>query len=86
MEVNTSVKFYGAVSSGGKPASGSVKLQRKSSGGSWSTWKTVALNGAGKYSITIRMTSKGTWNFRTMMASDPGHTKTYSRVLQLKVH
>ena len=84
--VNTSVKFYGAVSSDGKPASGSVALQRKKSGGSWGTWKTVALNGAGKYSITVKMTSKGTWSFRTVKASDPGHTKTYSHVLQLKVH
>ena len=44
------------------------------------------LDGAGKYSIAVKMTSKGTWYFRTMMASDPGHTKTYSRELQLKVH
>ena len=86
VNVNNTVKFSGAVSSSGTPATGSVKIQRKKSGGSWSNWKTASLNGAGKYSLSVKMTSKGTWSFRTMKASDPSHLTTYSRVLKLTVH
>ncbi len=86
VKVNSKVRFYGAVSSDGTPATGSVKIQRKKSGGSWATWKTASLNAAGKYSITVKMTSKGTWYFRTMKAGDSDHTKTYSRERKLKVH
>jgi hypothetical protein len=86
MQVNNTVKFSGAVSSSGVPASGSVKIQRTKSGGSWSNWKTASLNGAGKYSLNVKMTSKGTWYFRTVKASDPTHRTSYSRVLKLTVH
>ena len=43
-------------------------------------WKTATLNGAGKYSLNVKMTNKGTWYFRTRMASDSGHTTTFSRI------
>jgi hypothetical protein len=86
VSVNGSVKFYGSVSSDGAPASGSVVIQRKKSGGSWTNWKTATLNGSGKYSLTVKMTAKGTKYYRTMMASDAGHVTTYSRSLKLRVH
>ena len=86
VKVNTKVRFYGAVSSDGTPATGSVKIQRKKSGGSWATWRTASLNAAGKYSITVKMTSKATWYFRTMKAGDSDHAKTYSRERKLRVH
>ena len=86
VHVNATVKFSGAVSSSGTPATGAVTIQRRKSGGSWGTWKSDTLDSSGKYSLRVKMTKKGTWYFRTMMASDSGHLTSYSTRLKLKVH
>jgi hypothetical protein len=86
VSVNGKVKFSGSVTSTSSLGTGTATIQRKKSGGSWSNWKTVSLNGSGKYSITVKMTKKGTWSFRTMKASDSSHLTSYSSVRKLKVH
>lgn len=85
VKVGANVKFAGSVKSGGTPATGTAKIQRRKSGGSWANWKTVTLKADGKYSITVKMTKKGTWYFRTQMPSDATHLMTYSRVVKLRV-
>ncbi len=59
------------MSSKGTPATGTVTIQRRKSGGQWRDWKSATLNGAGKYSLGVKMAKKGTWFYRTMMAGDP---------------
>jgi len=86
VRVHAKVRFSGAVRSDSTPGAGKAKIQRRKSGGSWSNWKTVTLNASGRYSTTVKMTKKGTWYFRTMMASDSGHLTSYSTRLKLKVH
>jgi hypothetical protein len=82
----TKVKFSGSVTSTSSLGTGTARIQRKKSHGSWGNWKTVKLNSKGKYSVTIKMSKKGTWYFRTMKASDSSHLTSYSSVRKLKVH
>jgi len=81
------VKFSGSVATTLKAAgTGTVTLQRKKGNGTWGNWKTVKLNSKGKYSITIKMSKKGTWYFRTKMAAGSGQLVGYSPSKKLKVH
>jgi hypothetical protein len=84
--VNTKVTYSGKVSSSSGLGTGKATIQKKKSGGTWADWRTVTLNSSGKYSITVKMTKKATWYFRTTKASDSGHVTSYSTVMKLKVH
>jgi hypothetical protein len=61
VKVNSKVKFTGKC---GTLATGKVTIQRKNGSGSWKNWKTVSLK-AGSYSVSYKMTSKGTSHFRS---------------------
>ncbi len=80
VKVDQKVKFSGSVkNSMSSPATGKVTIQRKeASGGSWSAWRTVKLNTKGNYSLTVKMTRKGTWYFRTMKSGDAQYLTSYS--------
>ena len=66
VKVNTTVKFSGRVYTA---ATGKVTIQKKKGSGSWANWKTVNLS-AGAYSgASLKMTSKGTYYFRTKFAA-----------------
>ena len=80
------VKFSGSVASTLKaPGTGTVTIQRKKGNGSWGNWKTVRLNSKGKYSVTVKMSKKGSWYFRTKMAAGSGQLLGYSASKKLKV-
>jgi len=81
----TSVKVNGTVTYSGKvttsslvAAAGKVQLQKKKSGGSWANWKLVTLSATGTYSSAIKMTSKGTFYVRSMMAGNAANLTAYS--------
>ena len=63
---NATVKFTGQINTS---ATGSVTIQKKTGSGSWKNWKTVSLNATGAYSASLKMTSKGTFYFRTKFAA-----------------
>ena len=68
------------------PATGKVTIQRGSPGGSWSAWRTVKLNTKGNYSLTVKMTRRGNWYFRTMKSGDAQYLTSYSSSTRLRVH
>jgi nitrate/TMAO reductase-like tetraheme cytochrome c subunit len=81
----TSVKVNGTVTYSGKvttssliAATGKAQLQKKKSGGSWANWKLVTLTASGTYSSAIKMTSKGTFYVRSMMAGNATNLTAYS--------
>jgi hypothetical protein len=61
----TTVKFTGNVRTS---ATGKVTIQKKTGHGSWKKWKTVTLK-TGSYSVSLKMTSKGTFSFRSKFAA-----------------
>jgi len=62
---NTTVKYSGKVRTS---ATGKVTIQKKKGSGSWKKWKTVNLS-KGSYSASLKMTSKGTFYFRSKFAA-----------------
>ena len=70
VKANTKVKFSGTVTTAkGVAGAGTVKIMKRVSG-VWKVWKTRQLNASGKYSITVKMTKKGTFYFRALMPGD----------------
>jgi hypothetical protein len=66
---NTKVTFSGTV----KPATaGTITIQKKS-GSNWLTWKTAKVSSTGSYSLTVKMTSKGTFYFRSFFPANPSY-------------
>lgn len=67
VKANTKVKFSGSVTTAkGVAGAGTAKVMKRV-GGVWKVWKNATLNASGKYSITVKMTKKGTFYFRTLM-------------------
>ena len=67
IKVNAKVTISGVVNTA---TTGKVTIQRKKGSGSWSTWKSPSLTSYGKYSSgAVKMTSKGTFYFRTKFAA-----------------
>jgi hypothetical protein len=48
---------------------GTVKLMKRV-GGVWKVWQRTKLNSSGKYSLSVKMTKKGTFYFRALMPKD----------------
>jgi len=65
-KVNQTVKFTGKVNTS---ATGTVTIQMKKGSGSSANWKTGVKLNAGSYSASRKMTSKGTFYFRTKFAA-----------------
>ena len=86
--VNTKVKYSGTVrTSTGRAGSGVVTIQkRRASGGSWINWRTDRLNASGNYSITVKMTNRGTWSFHARMPGDAVNRTGFSAPRKLRVY
>jgi hypothetical protein len=70
VKAGNKVEFSGKVTtSRGVAAAGTAKIMKRV-GGVWKVWKNAKLNASGKYSITVKMTKKGTFYFRTLMPAD----------------
>ncbi len=84
---NTKIRYRGSVLTGlGFTGTGTVTLQHKLKGKSWSTWVKVTLNPNGTYSKVLKMNKKGTWYVRAKMPGDGGLNLTnYSRYIKIKV-
>jgi hypothetical protein len=88
VKVNTKVKYSGTVrTSTGRAGSGVVTIQkRRASGGSWINWRTDRLNASGNYSITVKMTNRGTWSFHARMPGDAVNRTGFSAPRKLRVY
>ena len=88
VKVNTKVKYSGTVrTSTGRAGSGVVTIQkRRASGGSWINWRTARLNASGNYSITVKMTNRGTWSFHARMPGDAVNRTGFSAPRKLRVY
>ena len=85
MAVNTKVKFSGHVATAkGVNGAGTVKITKLVSG-VWKVWKSATLNASGNYSLTVKMTKKGTFHFRALMPTDSLNTKASSPKRKLVV-
>jgi hypothetical protein len=70
VKAGTKVTFSGGITTAkGVAAAGTAKVMKRV-GGVWKVWKNATLNASGKYSITVKMTSKGTFYFRALMPAD----------------
>ena len=70
IKANTKVKFSGSVKTAkGVAGTGTAKIMKRV-GGVWKVWKNAKLKASGKYSITVKLTKKGTFYFRTLMPKD----------------
>ena len=76
VRVNTNVKFTGTVKTAkGVAGAGQVILYRlKRPSGVWKRWQAITLKADGSYSLTKRMTSKGTFLLRSTMSADSLNT------------
>ena len=88
VKVNTKVKYSGTVrTSTGRAGSGVVTIQKRpASGGSWIKWRTHRLNASGNYSITVKMTNRGTWSFHARMPGDAVNRTGFSAPRKLRVY
>ncbi len=67
VKAGTNVTFSGTVTTAkGVAGAGTAKIMKLVSG-VWKVWQNATLNASGKYSITKKMTTKGTFYFRTLM-------------------
>ncbi len=67
VKVGSKVKFSGTI----RPISrGKITIQKKH-GKNWLTWKTAKITASGKYSLTVKMTKKGTYYFRAFLPATP---------------
>jgi Cytochrome c554 and c-prime len=88
MKVNTSVTFSGTVKTArGVAGTGQVFLYKlKKPSGQWLRWQLIDLKADGSWSLTKKMTSKGTFNFRaTMPGNSLNEQGTSKPILQLVV-
>jgi stage II sporulation protein D len=84
----TPVTYSGTVQTAdGSPGKGAVTVQkRRASGGRWIHWRVADLDAAGRYSVTVAMVNRQTWEFRTLMPGDGGANETgYSALAGLTV-
>lgn len=83
---NTKVKFSGTVAPADALAFGhaTVTIQKYSSG-TWKKWKTVNCNVAGGYSISVKMTAKGTFKLRALMPAFNANNMTQGVSPQVSV-
>ena len=78
VKANAKVKFSGTVTTArGVDGAGTAKILKRV-GGVWKVWKNAKLNASGKYSITVKMTKKGTFYFRTLMPANSLNKAAYS--------
>jgi hypothetical protein len=78
---NTKVTFSGTVS---PVTGGTVQIQKKNSSGVFVNWKSATLSG-GKYSVKVKMTSKGTFYFKAFLAPNPSYAGGTSGQVKLVV-
>jgi hypothetical protein len=79
------VKFSGSVETAkGVNGAGTAKIMKRV-GGVWKVWKNATLNASGNYSITVKMTTKGTFYFRTLMPENSLNKAAYSAKRKLVV-
>jgi hypothetical protein len=83
----STVTYSGSVtSSTGSPGAGVVTIQRRSaSGGSWIDWRTGTLADGGSYSISVKMTSVGSWQLRALMPDSGGSLAGHSDIKELTI-
>jgi hypothetical protein len=85
VKAGAKVKFSGKVTTArGVAAAGKVKIMKRV-GGVWKVWKNAKLNSSGKYSLTVKMTKKGTFYFRAGMPADSLNLTGYSSKKKLVV-
>lgn len=86
IKAGAKVKFSGTVTTAkGVPAAGKVKINKRV-GGVWKVWKSATLNASGQYSLTVKMTTKGTFYFRSAMVADSLNLTGYSAKKKLVVN
>jgi hypothetical protein len=85
--VGSPVRCSGTVkTASGNPVSGAVTIQRRrASGGSWRTWRSVTLDAHGGYAVTVRMTSRDSWQLRARMAGTAVSLVGYSAGRELTI-
>ena len=87
VKAGNSVKFSGTVkTSKGVAGAGKVRIMKRVNG-AWRTWRSTRLNATGNYSLTAKLTTKGTFWFRAAMLSNSnnlGANSTPSRKLVVK--
>lgn len=71
----------------GRPAGGSVIIQRRLAGSdTWKNWRTAGLNSRGSYAISVRMTVPGRiWQVRAKKPAGAGHRTGFSATRKLTV-
>ena len=80
------VTLGGAVkTAAGKPARGTVTLQKRSPGGSWSTWRSASLQADGSYTTSVRMTVVQAAEVRAQMPGTSANSTGYSVVRPVTV-
>ncbi len=81
------VRYSGTVmTAAGRAGSGGVVIQRRpSSGGAWHTWRTALLGSSGGYALTVRMSARASWQFRSRMAPTRSVPVGFSPVKGLRV-
>jgi hypothetical protein len=87
VDVGTVVRYSGTVhTAAGAAGSGTVTVQKRpAGGGSWTNWRKAALSGSGKYAVSVKMTSRYTWQFRARMPRKGSNLTAYSQVATLRV-
>ncbi len=79
IRAGTKVKYSGTVkTSKGVAATGKVKLMKRV-GGVWKVWKSASVKANGSYSLTVKMTKKGTFYMRALKPADDLNLSAYSR-------
>ena len=83
----SSVRYSGSVKTASdSPGAGTVTIQRRpASGGLWLTWRTATLNVRGGYAVTVRMTSRNSWQFRARMPGTAASLVGYSPIKRLTI-
>ena len=86
VNAGTTVKFTGHVqTSKGVNGAGQVRIMRRISG-TWQVWLRGTLNSSGNYSISQKLTRKGTFRIRAFMPANTSNLSAYSSPsLQLNV-
>ncbi len=81
------VKYSGSVkTAAGANGAGTVTLQKRRLGSSWSNWRTKTLNASGEYSINVAMTTADReWEFRTRMPANSANQTGFSPMKTLIV-
>jgi hypothetical protein len=85
VNAGATIKFTGTVkTSKGVAGAGKVKILKRING-TWKKWLTGQLNSSGGYSISQKVTNKGTFYVRTVMPANSTNTAGQSKSLKLVV-